>query len=103
MASQVGCLFGYDGVVSGAAHDVSVAVGAEVHLGGLIRLQEADFNLAIGLWIIHCGAPPSSEEQGPAEQGNRGQAGGNDEHDVGWSSAVRPCGIHTHGVSIVFL
>jgi hypothetical protein len=101
MATQVGRFFRHDGVVAGAGWDISVAVGAEVHLGGLIRLQEADVNLAIGFWIIHRGAFRSSEEQCPGEQGNRGQAGGNNEHDVGGSSAVRPCGIHTHGVSIV--
>jgi hypothetical protein len=53
VSSEVRSIDGDHGVVTGSRRNISVAVGAEIHLRGLIRLQKPDLELAEFLRIEH--------------------------------------------------
>src|SRR5690606_54730 len=55
VAAQVGRVDGHGHHVPGARGDVAVAAGAEVRLGGLVRLDEAGLDCVVGpeVAVVH--------------------------------------------------
>ena len=99
MATQVGRLDRHDRVVAGTGRDGAVAVGAEVGLVGLVRLEKPNLHLAVRLRVVHQSG--LSTEKGPEHEEHGDEQTGADEEDIGRTPAVWPRGVHSHEVSIV--
>ena len=95
MAPQVGGLDRYHDDVPESAGDVPVAARAEVGLQSLVGLDEADFEFAERLRILH-----GSAHEGPEHQECPHDEGGGNVDDVARPTPVAALRVESHAPSI---
>ena len=95
MAPQVGGLDRYHDDVPEAAGDVPVAARTEVGLQRLVGLDEADFEFAERLRILH-----GSAHEGPEHQECPHDEGGGNVDDVARPTPVAALRVESHAPSI---
>ena len=95
MAPQVGGLDRYHDDVPESAGDVPVAARTEVGLQRLVGLDEADFEFAERLRILH-----GSAHEGPEHQECPHDKGGGNVYDVARPTPVAALRVESHAPSI---